>query len=457
MNNNQNNDFNSIYNNTNTSSNNTTSSNNNQFNNTSFFNNQSVNNMNFQTTNNQQFNNVNAQVNNNQQISNVNFETHNNQNINNNIETLDIKPNNINPNSNVTVNNNFTTIVNSNDQAFNNAINILPINELNNESQSSSDESNYKPVNVSLNPNITEFHRRNLLIAFVGFKYEKFCKDKFNIWALIFAEFYLLYRRMTTLGLMFLLLRGASFIISKPLYSIIINIILAFTFNKLYLYHAKRKILSIEKRNKNATYEVLRELSLSAGGTKASNAVAALSVSIIIAIITVISISISGGALNGKLPNINILVLLGKNPEFKGELSYEDNININNYYEIEMPNEIASSATTGNNIIGGIKTNPNDNYSNCHYKFNALKGYSDSKNLASQMAKYYHATNKPEELQINSITWYHITYENTGIVNAYLTSRNKRVYIYEFREEQNANSTSCAEYNNSIINSIYYK
>lgn len=443
MNNNQNNDFNSIYNNTNTSSNN---SNNNQFNTTSFFNNnQPVNNSNFQTVNNQQINNMNTQVTNNQQLSSTNIENYNKQ------------PNNINANNNTTVNNNFNTIVNSNTQAFNNAINILPINGLNNESQSSSDESNYKTVNISLNPNITEFHRRNLLIAFVGFKYEKFCKDKFNIWALIFAEFYLFYRRMTTLGLIFLLIRGASFIISKPLYSIIINIILAFTFNKLYLYHAKRKILSIERHNKNAGYEVLRELSLSAGGTKSSNAVWALSATIIIAVITVIAISISGGTLNGKLPNINILVLLGKNPEFKGELSYEDNININNYYEIEMPNEIASSATTGNNIIGGIKTNPNDNYSNCHYKFNALKGYSDSKNLASQMAKYYHATNKPEELQINSITWYHITYENTGIVNAYLTSRNKRVYIYEFREEQNANSTSCAEYNNSIINSIYYK
>ena len=341
---------------------------------------------------------------------------------------------------------------------FNNAINISPINQSNNEPTSSyKNNHNNKSSNISLNPNITDFHRRNLLMAFVGFKYEKFCKEKFNVCALIFAEYYLFYRRMTTLALMFLLIRSACFILSKPLYSIVINIILAFSFNKLYLYHAKRKILSLEKRNKNATYEALRNLTLSAGGTKPSSAVFALSANVIISIITIVVMSISGGTLNGKLPNINILVLLGKNPEFKGELPYEENININNYYEIQMPSEISSSATTDNNIIGGIKTNPNDNYSNCHYKFNALKGYNDPKNLANQMAKYYNSPNKPEELQINSITWYHITYENTGTVNAYLTSRNKRVYIYEFREEQNANSTSCEEYNNSIINSIYYK
>ncbi len=404
MNNNQNNDFNSVYNNTNTSSNNTNISNNNQYNNE-----------NFQS--------------NNQQYSNINNTT-----------------------------NNFDTIIDSNSQVFNNAINISPINQSNNEATSSyKNNHNNKSSNISLNPNITDFHRRNLLMAFVGFKYEKFCKEKFNVCALIFAEYYLFYRRMTTLGLIFLLIRSACFILSKPLYSIIINVILAFSFNKLYLYHAKRKILSLEKRNKNANYETLRNLTLSAGGTKPSSAVFALSANVIISIITIVVMSISGGTLNGKLPNINILVLLGKNPEFKGELPYEENININNYYEIQMPSEISSSATTDNNIIGGIKTNPNDNYSNCHYKFNALKGYSDPKNLASQMAKYYNSPNKPEELQINSITWYHITYENTGTVNAYLTSRNKRVYIYEFREEQNANSTSCEEYNNSIINSIYYK
>ena len=73
------------------------------------------------------------------------------------------------------------------------------------------------------------------------------------------------------------------------------------------------------------------------------------------------------------------------------------------------------------------------------------------------MKNYYKLKDDPEELQINSITWYHISYENNGTVNLYLTSRNKKVYMYEFREEKNANTISCEQYNTSILNSIYYK
>ena len=71
------------------------------------------------------------------------------------------------------------------------------------------------------------------------------------------------------------------------------------------------------------------------------------------------------------------------------------------------------------------------------------------------MSKYY-KTKKPKELQINSITWYYISYEDNDKFNIYLTTRNKRVYMYEFREEKNADSTYCEKYNESIINSIFY-
>ena len=122
-----------------------------------------------------------------------------------------------------------------------------------------------------------------------------------------------------------------------------------------------------------------------------------------------------------------------------------------------MPDEIKNPNSNQGNIIGGIKTDPNDNFSNCHYSFNVLKDFTDAKNLAKQMKSYYNLKDDPEELQINSITWYHISYENNGTVNLYLTSRNKKVYMYEFREEKNANTISCEQYNTSILNSIYYK
>ncbi|MEE0014967.1 MAG: DUF2628 domain-containing protein [Bacilli bacterium] len=365
--------------------------------------------------------------------------------------------------------NTFKSINTTNSELLNNSINILPINQMNDnmgplpEEENKKNKGNKKTKKtkqpsrvVQYNKNITDFHRRNLLMEFVGYKYEKISQSKFNLFALIFSEFYLLYRRMVMLGLFILLLRVAIIVFINPYVSLTINVILCFTFNKLYIVHAKNKIKNAERRYPNASYDQLRDIVVSSGQTKMSNPIITVFLSIIIGLIGLVIANINGLSF-GPFKDINILVLLGKNPEFKGNLTYDTNANINNNYEIVMPDEIKNPNSNQGNIIGGIKTDPNDNFSNCHYSFNVLKDFTDAKNLAKQMKSYYNLKDDPEELQINSITWYHISYENNGTVNLYLTSRNKKVYMYEFREEKNANTISCEQYNTSILNSIYYK
>ena len=369
--------------------------------------------------------------------------------------------------------NTFQSINTTNSELLNNSINILPINQMNGDinSEPVEEENKKKQGNkknkqpkqpkqpsrvVQYNQNITDFHRRNLLMEFVGYKYEKISQSKFNIFALIFGEFYLLYRRMVLIGLFILLVRVAIIVFINPYLSLAINVALCFTFNKLYLLHANSKIRNAEKRYPNASYDQLRDIVVSSGQTKMSNPILMIFLSIIFGLIGLVIANINGFSV-GPFKDINILVLLGKNPEFKGNLTYDTNANINNNYEMVMPDEIRNPNSNQGSIIGGIKTDPNDNFSNCHYSFNVLKDFSDAKNLAKQMKSYYNLKDDPEELQINSITWYHISYENNGTVNLYLTSRNKKVYMYEFREEKNANTISCEQYNTSILNSIYYK
>ncbi len=364
--------------------------------------------------------------------------------------------------------NTFKSINTTNSELLNNSINILPINQMNDNQKKVSEKETYETIGeikkeirpdskiVQYNQNITDFHRRNLLMEFVGYKYEKISQSKFNIFALIFGEFYLLYRRMVLIGLLILLLRVAIIVFINPYLSLAINVILCFTFNKLYLLHANNKIRNAERRYPNASYDQLRDIVVSSGQTKMSNPILIIFLSIIFGLVGLVIANINGFSV-GPFKNINILVLLGKNPEFKGDLTYDTNANINNNYEIVMPDEIRNPNSNQGSIIGGIKTDPNDNFSNCHYSFNVLKDFSDAENLAKQMKNYYKLKDDPEELQINSITWYHISYENNGTVNLYLTSRNKKVYMYEFREEKNANTISCEQYNTSILNSIYYK
>ena len=332
---------------------------------------------------------------------------------------------------------------------INNNINIVPLNETTEQKQSSSSIPTKQPNKF---PSINNFQRKNLVMTFVGFKYETFCKKNFSIEALILAEYYLFYRRMNILALIILLLRTAIFIFINPLLSFIFNIILAFTFNKLYLNYAKYKVDKLISSNQNIPYEKLRELVLNAGEVKPSSAISAFIINALVSLVALIIIS-AADVTNGPFSNFNIFALLGKNPKFDGQIQYEENVNINKYYEIVMPEDIKNEHS--NNTIGGIKTNPDSTFSNCSYKFNVLKNYTDAKDLANQMSKYYN-TSKPQELQINSITWYYIKYETNETVNVYLTSRNKRVYMYEFISEKDSNLTTCDSYNESIINSTFY-
>ena len=76
--------------------------------------------------------------------------------------------------------NTFKSINTTNSELLNNSINILPINQMN-DNQKTEPEEETKPVIevqpnntvVQYNQNITDFHRRNLLMEFVGYKYEK--------------------------------------------------------------------------------------------------------------------------------------------------------------------------------------------------------------------------------------------------------------------------------------------
>lgn len=338
---------------------------------------------------------------------------------------------------------------NESENIINNNINIVPLNESNNQQKSLSPHHN-PPTNEFLS--INNFQRKNLLMTFVGFKYETFCKKKFSFEALVLAEYYLFYRRMNALAIVILLLRTTIFIFINPLLSFILNIILALTFNQLYLNYAKYKIDKMIRTNENITYEKLRELVLNAGEVKPSSAICAFIINALVSLIAIIIINIAE-ITTGPFSNFNIFALLGKNPKFDGEIQYEKNTNINKYYEIIIPNDIKNDHS--NNTNGIIKTNPNSAFSNCNYTFNILKNYTDAKDLANQMSKYYNTT-KPIELQINSITWYYVKYKSTDSVNIYLTSRNKKVYMYKFTSEKDSNLTTCNSYNESILNSIFY-
>ena len=124
-------------------------------------------------------------------------------------------------------------------------------------------------LNNLINDNNANLDDR-LLAAYIGKNYEKIMKQKFSIPALLFNEYYMLYRKMYVPSLIILgILIINTFIFSslKPIFGLIFIIVLGIMFNKWYIKYSKKQIEKIKKQNTNANDNELIELCKRKGGT----------------------------------------------------------------------------------------------------------------------------------------------------------------------------------------------
>ena len=73
------------------------------------------------------------------------------------------------------------------------------------------------------------------------------------------------------------------------------------------------------------------------------------------------------------------------------------------------------------------------------------------------MAKHYSVSNMLNNMKINNINWYTLSYESVGKEFAYISEINNKVYLYTFNIQEDADYEICNSYNTSIINSISLK
>lgn len=89
-----------------------------------------------------------------------------------------------------------------------------------------------------------------LLQAFIGKNYEKITKRPFNFAAFFFTSFYLFYRKMFGYGILVFLLNVAiTTAFNKFYFTLILNIIVGFLVNKIYLSTAKKIVAVIKVSN----------------------------------------------------------------------------------------------------------------------------------------------------------------------------------------------------------------
>lgn len=124
-----------------------------------------------------------------------------------------------------------------------------------------------------------------LLKIFIGKNYEKITKRPFNFAGFFFTNFYLFYRKMFGFGIIIFLLNVAIATIFDKFYlTLILNVIVGFLVNKVYLLSAKKKIAMIKVSNKN-NGEELKKVCGIRGGTSIGKILLGIVTEIILGII----------------------------------------------------------------------------------------------------------------------------------------------------------------------------
>jgi hypothetical protein len=107
----------------------------------------------------------------------------------------------------------------------------------------------------------------NYLEEFVGKNYYKIKNRPFNFSAYFFSTTYIFYRKMYTFGTIFILINGICNLFFKTIIiSLVLNLILGFTFNSIYISYASNKVRKIENNNESISREEIARICENKGG-----------------------------------------------------------------------------------------------------------------------------------------------------------------------------------------------
>ena len=277
--------------------------------------------------------------------------------------------------------------------------------------------------------------------AYINTNIKDIINTKFSIPALLFGPLYLMYRKMTVLGLIlqifiFYILITMESSVGTAIH-LIINIIIACKFREIYLNYVNKQVQNIKVKNPDKSTTELINICKYKGGTKEFKTIIILGI-ILYALFEFIS---NNSDYTNKNTNI-----INNNSEKQIDL-----------YKYEIPNDLTEEETSSN--YHSYSYSYYNNLESC--KFLITYGYSDSSsaNFLLQEKKYYPEYNS-SNIQIrekNNLRWY---YQN-------LVSTNNKIYMYAYQDYTNnklflITTTSneldehnkCEQITNQIINSF---
>jgi len=384
-----------------------------------------------------------------------------------------VTPTMMTPETPMTLNNETISSQTANENLIN-TIGILPTDTNNMTSVAPSPQS--QPTNSENNQNITPQANASsttenttgedeeLLKAFIGKNYEKITTRPFNFAGFFFTSLYMFYRKMFLYGfLVFILNLIIINLIDISIISLAINVLIGVFVNKIYLKHAKSKINKIKTSNAQKSFNEIKEICSSKGGTSVGKLFLGLFLEILTGlVVVVVMISIGmlklvdliGDLLPGVIQSGN---LVEENKTFDGVLSSDTSIKISDEFTIIIPNNFEEGMMNDENSYDYEYSSDSGGFNTCSFSLKAINGYSTAENLITQMATYYTNNNRIETASINNIEWSWFSYPGSfGTSYYYATTKNNKVFLFQYEIEDDAPS-DCESYKDQVITSINSK
>lgn len=211
-----------------------------------------------------------------------------------------------------------------------------------------------------------------LLQAFIGKNYEKITKRPFNFAAFFFTSFYLFYRKMFGYGILVFLLNVAiTTAFNKFYFTLILNIIVGFLVNKIYLSTAKKRVAVIKVSNPKKDGEELKKICANKGGTSVGKIILGIITEIFLSIAILFIMSLIGlGSAFGELLNFNNWKEIINDNLPIGTGTLLEDVSVEGYGCMNSKCNVSIATATGETETYSLKINDSD-------FFNKLGDYKD--------------------------------------------------------------------------------
>ena len=264
---------------------------------------------------------------------------------------------------------------------------------------------------------------------------------------------------MALFGILLFIVTTLITLFITPIFPFIVSIVLCFTFNKLYLKNAHKKINKIKSNNPSATKEMLIALCAEKDGVSIIRIIlGSFAITFIATIIIMISVTMGAVTIFGNLfKDFADKTTSSLNGEYNGVLIHDTSINMIDNFSLTPVGPFQDKSDTYNYNYKFTNSESSGVFKDCEFSLIAVQGFSDGADLIKQMADYNDATDNVFTKNINNINWTGFsTIDSIGTTYYYGTTKDNKAYLFEY-DIESSTSSECSSYQQTILNSIMKK